>query len=164
VVPEKVSLVGVDLKIANPLTPSGTPSTSLTSIATSALRFTKVLCPVLVYALLAFWLSVYRDHEAAKYLRELAVSGLRRAANQQYTATQEHVKEVKSVLERFQSLTAKRHEAIEVLQRKSGEIGDEFARIMRPVQQDHAAATAELRGLEMKPLHATQNLRAKCWD
>ncbi len=44
-------------------------------------------------------------------------------------------------------MTAKRHEAIEVLQRKLGEISDEFAREMRPVQQDHDAALAEFERL-----------------
>src|ERR1700759_1977383 len=60
-VPEKVSLPGVDVKIATSLTPPGATETTAAGIAHTALRFNRVLSPVLLYCLVSFWLSLYRD-------------------------------------------------------------------------------------------------------
>lgn len=81
VVPEKLSLPGFEMRATTtPQTSAGTTSTSWTGIAKGSLRFNKVvLCPVILYSVLAFWLSVYRDHEAANYLKQLAESDIARA-------------------------------------------------------------------------------------
>jgi hypothetical protein len=164
VAPEKVSLGGVDMKLVAPLTPSGTVSTSLRSIAINALSFNKVLCPVLVYAVLAFWLSVYRDHKAAKYLRELAAFDIRRAANQQYADVKVKTKELNSVRERFQNLNAKRFESSKLIQGKLKEIGDEFKRKIGPIQGSHVAAFAEFEKLRKEGSPRNPELEVKLGD
>src|SRR6266704_2994123 len=160
-VPEKASLGGFDVKIATPLTPSGAPSTTPASIARSALAFNRVLCPVLIYSILAFWLSLYRDHEAAKYLRALGISEVTRAAIQEYAAVQAKRKEQLSVLERYQSSIAKHKEESELFKRRIDEITGEFARKCGPIREEHAAAFAEFEKLRKENAPISPELKNK---
>ncbi len=100
-VPEKVSLPGVDVKIAVPLTPSGAPSSTAASVANTALRFNRVLSPVLLYCLVSFWLSLYRDRKAQNYQDELAQFKIKEAALQVYAFTIKRGKRQLVIIERF---------------------------------------------------------------
>lgn len=103
VVPEKLSLPGFEMRATTtPQTSAGTTSTSCTGIAKGSLRFNKVvLCPVILYSVLAFWLSVYRDHEAANYLKQLAESDIARARVKEELVNKEKSDEALAFSERF---------------------------------------------------------------
>src|SRR5437660_5419686 len=143
VVPEKVSVPGVDVRMATPLTPTGAPSTTAASVATTALRFSRVLCPVLIYLLLSFWLSLYRDYEAQKYLRGLAQRKINEVATRDYAASEQRQRKRLAIIERFRSATTERSEETAEIQRKIQEISDEFKKTAGPVREAHAAAFAE---------------------
>jgi hypothetical protein len=148
-VPEKASFGGFELKIDTPSTPQGTPSTKPATIAKNARAFSKlVLCPVLVYSVLAFWLSVYRDDRAAKYLRVLGAFAILRAAAREYGAAMAKIKERLASIERYRSLTIAKPERENALfQSKLDEIASEFAKKFGPIQEEHAATFAEFNKL-----------------
>lgn len=87
--PDRIFFSGAQVNTAKPLDVSGAPSKSLVVISRNALRFNQVLTPVLIYALLAFWLSVYRDRKAADYLAAVPLSELTRSGREQIAATRE---------------------------------------------------------------------------
>jgi hypothetical protein len=160
-VPQKVSLPGVDVGIASPLTPSGAPSMTAASIAHTALRFSRVLSPVLLYCLLSFWLSLYRDHKAQEYLRGLAQFKIKEAALRDYAVSNKRQKRQLAIIARFQQATTKRHEDAEEIRRKVGAIGEEFRRVCGPIRDEHAKAFAEFERLRGEGLPRNPALEAK---
>jgi hypothetical protein len=160
-VPEKASLGGFDVKIATPLTTSGMPSTTPASIAKSALALSKVLCPVLIYSVLAFWLSLYRDHEAARYLSALGIFAVARATVQEAEAAQAKNKDRRSIIDRYRGSIAKREEESALYQSKTDEITSEFARKCGPIREEHAATFAEFEKLRKENAPISPELENK---
>ncbi|WP_260735876.1 hypothetical protein [Tunturiibacter lichenicola] len=145
--PDKVSFFGVYINIATPLTPAGVPSTTAASVAHTALRFNRVLSPVLLYCLLSFWLSLYRDRKAQDYLRGLAQFKIKEAADRDYAISERRRKRQLANIERFQELTAKRREESAKIQQEIEKIGEEFRKICGPIREEHAKAFAEFERL-----------------
>jgi hypothetical protein len=163
-VPEKVSLPGVDVKIATPLTPSGEPSTTAASVAQTALRFNRVLSPVLLYCLVSFWLSLHRDRKAQEYLRGLAQFKIKEAAARDYVVSERRRKRQLAIIERFREATTKRSEESVDIQRKIEAIGEEFRRICLPIRDAHAAAFAEFEKLRRQRAARNPQLEARMSD
>jgi hypothetical protein len=149
VVPEKVSLLGFEMRVATtPLTTTGTTSTSWTGIVKGALRFNRVLCPVLVYSVLAFWLSVYRDHEAADYPKRLAELDLERAESKQELLRQGMHKEAEALSERLQRATDEYKEKRAEIARQAQPIIDEYRKKLEPLEDEHAKTVEEIKRLK----------------
>ncbi|WP_433974928.1 hypothetical protein [Tunturiibacter lichenicola] len=143
----KISLLGIDLNLA-PLTAlGGVPSTTATSAAHTALRFSRVLSPVLLYCLLSFWLSLYRDQRAHDYLSGLAQFKIKEAADRDYAISERRRKRQLANIERFQELTKKRSEESAKIQQEIEKIGEEFRRICGPIRDEHPKAFAEFERL-----------------
>jgi hypothetical protein len=162
VVPEKVSVPGVDVRMATPLTPTGAPSSTAASVATTALRFSRVLCPVLIYLLLSFWLSLYRDYEAQKYLRGLAQLKINEAATRDYAASEKRQRKRLAIIERFRSATTKRSEESAVIQRKIQEISDEFKKPQDRFRRRMRQRSRSSRTGERKGSQGTRSWRRGC--
>jgi hypothetical protein len=162
-VPEKVSLLGVDVKIATPLPPVA-PSAAAASIAHTALRFNRVLSPVLLYCLVSFWLSLYRDHKAQEYQRGLAQFKIKEAAARDYVVSERRRKRQLAIIERFREATKKHSEESLEIQRKIEAIGEEFRRICLPIRDAHAAAFAEFEKLRREGAARNPELERRMSD
>jgi hypothetical protein len=157
----KISLLGIDLNLA-PLTAlGGVPSTTATSAAHTALRFSRVLSPVLLYCLLSFWLSLYRDQRAHDYLSGLAQFKIKEAADRDYAISERRRKRQLANIERFQELTKKRSEESAKIQQEIEKIGEEFRRICGPIRDEHAKAFAEFERLRREDAPRDPKLEEK---
>jgi hypothetical protein len=159
--PQKVSLPGVDVGIVSPSTPSGAPSTTAASIAHTALRFNRVLSPVLLYCLLSFWLSLYRDHKAQDYLNGLARFKIEEAAQRDYEVGHKRRMKQLAIIKRFQQAVEERHEECDQIQQKVGEIGEEFRKVCGPIRDEHAKAVAEFERLRQEGLPRNPDLESR---
>ncbi len=159
-VPGKISFLGVDLNIA-PLTSAGMPSTTAASVAHTALRFNRVLSPVLLYCLLSFWLSLYRDRKAHDYLSGLAQFKIKEAAERDYAASERQRKRQLVSIERFRELTTERSEESAKIQEEIKKIGEEFRKTCGPIRDEHAKAFAEFERLRREGAPRNPELEAK---
>jgi hypothetical protein len=158
--PAKISLLGIDLNLA-PLTAGGVPSTTAASVAHTALRFSRVLSPVLLYCLLSFWLSLYRDRKAHDYLSGLAQFKIKEAADRDYAISERRRKRQLANIERFRELTTKRSEESAKIQQEIEEIGEEFRKICGPIREEHAKAFAEFERLRREDAPRNPELEEK---
>jgi hypothetical protein len=159
--PGKMSFLGIDVTIAAPFTSTGVPSTTAASIAHTALRFNRVLSPVLLYCLLSFWLSLYRDRKAHDYLSGLAQFKIKEAADREYAISERRRKRQLANIERFRELTTKRSEESGKIQQEIEEIGDEFRKTCGPIRDEHAKAFAEFERLRREDAPRNPELEAK---
>jgi hypothetical protein len=157
--PEKVSLGPVDVKLDTPRTPSGAPSTSLTTVAANALRFNKVLCLVLIYALVVFSFSAYRDYKAAGYLAKVPLSELTRSGREQIAASQEKRLALQTSMDRLNRLSEERDKQWNAVSLRMQQVEDEFKKRREPLTEAGKKALAELELLRTD--HSERGDRAK---
>jgi hypothetical protein len=158
--PAKISLLGVDVSLA-PLTSGGVPSTTAASVAHTALRFSRVLSPVLLYCLLSFWLSLYRDRKEHEYMSGLALFKIEEAVERDYAVSQRRWKRQLANVERFRELTMTHGEESAKIQQEIKKIGEDFRKECGPIREEHAKAFAEFERLRREGAPRDPELEAK---
>jgi hypothetical protein len=149
--PEKISVLGMEMKTAEARTNAGARSTSLKLLSDGALRFNGIVCLALVYALIAFGVSAYRDYKDAEYLANVPHSQLNRSFREQIQLFQEKSIAAQSAVDRLHALNESNGKRRDDLLRELNRIDAEFDALQKPIQVQQAAAMAEWNRLSGEP-------------
>ncbi len=111
-----------------------------------------MLSPVLLYCLVSFWLSLYRDRKAQEYLKSLAQFKIREAAARDYVVSERRRKRQLAIIERFQGATTKHSEESVEIQRKIEALAEKQDEDTKPLAEgfDTLMKDPDIRKLDLK--------------
>jgi hypothetical protein len=157
--PEKLSLGAAEAKTDTMKTSQGVPSRSPSALAYNALRFNEVLCPVIIYLLVAFGISAYRDYKAANYLSKGPLSQLQRSQDQLGVASRQKTDAVLNTLEELNKQMEERDKEWTRVTALMDHIEKQFAARREPLLEASKKAQADFESVRLENSERTDKAK-----